>query len=99
MRPNTILTAMVVVGGLFAASTAVNADDVKRDIAGEAKLHRDHSFTAINVPLPGVGETAAIGINDRRQIVGFYNDGTGHHGFVDDSECELPHTPPLSTTT
>jgi hypothetical protein len=74
---------MVVVGGLFAANTAVNADDVERDIGGEAKHHHGYTFTPINVPFPGVGETAAIGIN-RGQIVGFYTDGTGQHGFIND---------------
>jgi hypothetical protein len=43
-----------------------------------------YTFTTIDVPFPGVGETAAIGINNRHQIVGFYNDGTGHHSFIDD---------------
>jgi uncharacterized membrane protein len=43
------------------------------------------SFTTIDVPFSGVSETQAIGINNRGQIVGFYNDSTGMHGFVDDN--------------
>src|SRR5262249_60184692 len=43
------------------------------------------SFTTIDVPFSGVSETQAIGINNRGQIVGFYNDSTGTHGFVDDN--------------
>ncbi len=43
-----------------------------------------YTFTPIDVPFPGVTETQPSGINDRGRIVGFYNDGSGTHGFLDD---------------
>ena len=38
------------------------------------------SFTQIDVP--GTSETFAFGINDAGQIVGFFDDSTGRHGFL-----------------
>lgn len=40
-------------------------------------------YTAINVPVSGASNTAALGINDRGEIVGAYVGGDGRiHGFV-----------------
>ena len=40
-----------------------------------------YSFTAIDVP--GSGNTYAYGINNSGQIVGYFQDAGGYHGFVD----------------
>src|SRR5215467_646140 len=42
-----------------------------------------YSFTTIDVP--GAINTQAFGINDSGQIVGFFDDALGGHGFVLDT--------------
>jgi probable HAF family extracellular repeat protein len=41
-----------------------------------------HIFTPIDVPFPGAHDTRAFGINAQGQIVGFYDDSNGRHGFL-----------------
>ena len=68
---------------LFPIALALGAIIIVRGASAQAAAAR-YTFTTIDVPFPGVGETTAIGINNRHQIVGFYVDGTGLHGFIDD---------------
>src|SRR5258708_30575792 len=48
--------------------------------AGQDSSADSYSFTTVDVP--GATNTNATGINNRGQIVGFYNDASGDHGFV-----------------
>src|SRR5262244_953830 len=41
-----------------------------------------YTFISIDVPFTGASNTRANGINDRGDIVGRYEDGTGVHGFL-----------------
>jgi probable HAF family extracellular repeat protein len=67
MRVTSILAAAV--GGFFAATAAANADA--------------YTFTAIDVPGASFPGTDAFGINNAGQIVGYFNDIRGSHGFLD----------------
>lgn len=40
-------------------------------------------FTTFNVPGATPGSTVATGVNDSGQIVGYFNNSTGRHGFLD----------------
>jgi len=40
------------------------------------------TFNPLDVPFSGVTETQAYGINNNGEIVGFYNDASGGHGFI-----------------
>jgi probable HAF family extracellular repeat protein len=42
-----------------------------------------NTFNTFNVPSAFTGETQAWGVNDTGQIVGYYNDNTGIHGFLE----------------
>jgi probable HAF family extracellular repeat protein len=70
MRVTRALAATVSLGVLVAAASPANAATV-------------YTFTQFDEPgatrQPG---TAASGINDAGQIVGFFNDSTGTHGFL-----------------
>ena len=48
---------------------------------GQPAWADSYSFTTIDVP--GATETYADGINNKHQIVGFFSDARGPHGFVD----------------
>jgi len=48
--------------------------------AGQDTSADSYSFTTVDVP--GATNTNATGINNRGQIVGFYHDASGDHGFV-----------------
>ena len=48
---------------------------------GKAALADSYSFTTVNVP--GASDTIAYGINNSGQVVGYFGDGSGFHGFVD----------------
>src|SRR5262245_59910002 len=39
-------------------------------------------FNTFNDPLAGTGTTSAFGVNDTDQIVGYYQNATGNHGFL-----------------
>jgi uncharacterized membrane protein len=62
------------------------------DVVGwyrDSPLHNFHGFllhrgelTSIDVDLPGVTRTFAIGINPEGDIVGYYTNATGDHGFL-----------------
>jgi probable HAF family extracellular repeat protein len=75
-RPAAAFTIALALG----ATIIVPGADAQGPTANTAR----YKFTTIDVPFPGVGETAANGINDRRQISGLYVDSTGSHGFIDD---------------
>ena len=40
------------------------------------------SFTSLNVPFAGAYDIEAYGINGMGQIVGFYDNASGGHGFL-----------------
>jgi hypothetical protein len=40
------------------------------------------NFTTLNFPGSSVTATAALGLNNKGEVVGMYNDSTGSHGFV-----------------
>ena len=60
------------------------------------------NFTALN--FPGANNTIAMGINNVGQIVGYYDDSTGTHGFLatcTDAPCDMPPItiiPPIAET-
>ena len=70
-----------------------------------ATLAIEYTFTPIDVP--GAYATHAFGINDSNNIVGYYYDATGYHGFldvggnftpIDFPGASMRHTPLGSTT-
>src|SRR5438876_414715 len=68
MTLKKILATTVVAGGMLAATSPANASG--------------GTFTTLDVP--GVTTTEAFGINDARQVVGFFEDASGNiHGFVE----------------
>ncbi len=48
------------------------------------------SYTTLDDPL-GTGDTFAFGINNADQIVGYYVNATGSHGFLYDHQPEAQH--------
>jgi probable HAF family extracellular repeat protein len=69
-------------------------------LAGDAKAQPTYSFTTLDVPgsfLPGLAP--AIGINASGQIVGYYEDTTGGHGFLLDQGSYTTLDVPGSTWT
>src|SRR5712692_540469 len=57
------------------------------------------TFTPINVPFAGVTFTEAFGINPLGQVVGFYFDSGGEHGFLDDQGVFTPINVPFAGVT
>jgi hypothetical protein len=43
---------------------------------------QDASYTFTTIDVPNASRTQALGINDFGQIVGFYGDLSGHHGYL-----------------
>ena len=41
-----------------------------------------YTYTTFDDPLAFAGTTFAFGINDLGQIVGYYDNNSGHHGFL-----------------
>jgi uncharacterized membrane protein len=89
MRPPTILSAAVAVGGLLAASSPAMA------------VPSGYTFTTIVVPgsLPGTTGAFDLGINERGQIVGDFTDSAGTHGFLDIGGNFTTINPPGDTFT
>jgi len=89
VRSTTILTAMVALGGLLAASSPA--------MAGPS----GYTFTTIVVPgsLPGTTGGFALGLNDWGQIVGDFTDNAGTHGFLDTGGKFTAINPPGDTFT
>jgi probable HAF family extracellular repeat protein len=82
MRLATTLASAVSVGVLLAAASPANASP----------------FTFTSFDVPGAIYTAPFGINDAGQIVGFFIDSTGVHGFLDNGGSFTPLNGPGSTT-
>ena len=55
--------------------------------------------TLIPIDVPGATRTVACGINDKGQIVGWFIDATGTHGFLKDSSTFTPIDVPGATAT
>jgi probable HAF family extracellular repeat protein len=56
-------------------------------------------FTTFNVPGAYPGTTIAEGVNDAGQIVGYYRNSTGQHGFLDTNGVFATIDVPSSTAT
>src|SRR5579862_8662405 len=56
-------------------------------------------FTTFNVPDANPGTTIAEGVNDAGQIVGYYRNSTGQHGFLDANGVFSTIDVPGSTST
>jgi probable HAF family extracellular repeat protein len=56
---------------------------------------QDDSYTFTTIDVPGAGYTVASGINADGQIVGWFTDATGTHGFLRDGATfttfDVPH--------
>src|SRR6266849_650735 len=52
-------------------------------LAPSGALAATYSFAPIDVPFVGVTDTLAFGVNNAAQIVGYYADAAGSHGFLD----------------
>ena len=89
MRPTTILTAAVALGGLLTASSPAMA------------VISSYNFTTIVVPgsLPGTTGDFGLGINDLGQIVGDFADTAGTHAFLDTGGKFTTINPPGDTFT
>ena len=57
------------------------------------------SFTFTPIDVPGASQTLAFGINPSGQIVGFYSDSTGQHGFLYDRGVFTPIDVPGASQT
>ena len=57
------------------------------------------SFTFTTIDPPGAVVTAALGISPSGQIVGFYSDSTGEHGFLYDRGVFTPIDVPGASDT
>jgi hypothetical protein len=49
---------------------------------GKAALADSYLFTTVNDPSANPGSTVDYGINSSGQVVGYFQDGTGVHGFL-----------------
>src|SRR5690242_13405540 len=60
-----------------------------------------YTFTSIDYPSATGGSSVARGINDAGQIVGFFSDGAGTHGFIRDRNGKFtdPINYPSATAT
>src|SRR5438477_8670953 len=78
-------------GGAFAFAVAVTG----------AAQTPSYTFSPIDYPSATAGTTVARGINDAGQIVGFFSDGAGTHGFIRDSNGKFtdPIDYPSATAT
>src|SRR5437588_170141 len=56
-------------------------------------------FNTFDDPLALTGTTEAFGVNDTDQIVGQYDDASGHHGFLFSDVVYTPHDLPSATCT
>jgi probable HAF family extracellular repeat protein len=65
-------------------------------VAPPGALAATYTFTPIDVPFSGVGETTAFGINNGGQVVGFYDDPTGTQAFLYDRESTVRLTRPFA---
>jgi probable HAF family extracellular repeat protein len=60
-------------------------------VVGSAEARAEapvYAFTTLDVP--GASSTVARGINDAGQVVGFFSDGSGTHGFLLDAQGFTP---------
>jgi probable HAF family extracellular repeat protein len=57
------------------------------------------SYTFTPLDVPGASQTRAFEINDRGQIVGWFTDATGVHGFLTDGATFTPIDVPGATET
>ena len=68
-RPISLFEGWVLVVGLFAGLAPVALGDT-------------YTFTTIDDPAALPGITYALGLNNAGQIVGYYYDAAGYHGFL-----------------
>ena len=86
---NGVYTTVNVPGAFSTSVTAINNTGaiagyyVDGNLSTHGFIYSGGSYTFLSDPDPNnIGYTEITGINDAGQVVGEWNDGTNHHGFL-----------------